>query len=175
VLGNAVAVSRSSSLDRALGGWTMTGRPNQTAVRFADAILADLRSRRPGQAALTLLPIEHASPAARAPEVRTPEAPLVQLDRPAPISAELDRLRLECARACDAAARALERNDVAALLEAEGACASAKARAARFALEVIGDRWRDHRDPLWVANNLGSAVGLLRLALEAVRRGTVPT
>jgi hypothetical protein len=109
--------------------------------------------------------------AARTPEA-VPMAHAPALAPPVIVSRELAELRAEFGRVLVVVGEAVERNDVAALLEALDAIEAVRAREVRLVTITIGDSWRDNSEPLSVAQHIGSALGVLSRAVESVRRGT---
>jgi hypothetical protein len=132
---------------------------------------------RPRDAApvLSLVPLEAdaAITATRAPDA-APLAHPPALDPPrgGEVSRELAALRVELARVLVVVAGALESNDARALLEALDALEGVRSRERRFVTVVVGESWREHREPLFVAQNIGAAIGVLARAVDLVRRGT---
>lgn len=150
----------------------MTG---SVSARSAQAILENLRTRKPGERPPPILPIEHASPAAQRPDARTPDpAPTIIATPEAPrggdIARELARIRRDVVRLIRLAADALDSDDLAALLAAHDALAVFKRDEATFVNVTVGDAWREHRDAVQLAQDYGRAVGFLRLALDRARR-----
>lgn len=152
-----------------------------TGAEHAQKLLDLLRTRQPGErttrprdAAPVLstvpLAVDAAIVATRVPEpVPLEHAPA--LEPPRVVSRELEALRREVGRVLVVVGHALESNDGRALLEALDALAAVRASERRFVTVVIGDGWRDLREPLYVAQCLGSAIGALSHAVERVRRG----
>lgn len=155
----------------------MSGAP-LSGAEHAQNVLDFLRTRKPGERAMRprdAAPVLSTVPLAADAAIvatRAPEPPPLAVEAPRAVSAELGALRVEVGRVLLVVAHALDTNDAADLLAALDALAAVRERERRFVAVVIGDGWRDLREPLHVAQCLGSAIGALSHAVERVRRGT---
>lgn len=154
----------------------MSRAPNTKQVEHAQAFLDGLEGRQRGAPSIALMPVEHASEAARTPDARTPDAatemvaPNLEPPRGTVITREATVLRLEFARVLRVVAHALEVNETRELLAAGDELAKLREQEQRIASSTIGENWRDHREPMQVVQHMGAAMGVLSRAVDTVRR-----